>query len=234
MVIRVAWCVGTAVLISSGVVAAQDDEFEVDDAPISVVGCIQREVDYRRQNDSGRGGFLGFGGGLGDEYVLVNAGPGPSAPAGDCTTATGGEAYELTGSHEEDLEPFIGQRVAISGIRKEAEVDAATGRPTGGRQAGDDLKLFEVEVESFRALSAPVQTDIVARADEPERGFDQDVAPDRTREPVITDDRDVTADDDRLPQTASPLALMGLLGMMSLGGIAGLRALHRHERRNSR
>src|SRR5688572_16752974 len=160
MNIRVA-CGLTAVALASllGTQADADDNVNAEEAPISLVGCIQRETDYRRQNNSGKGGFLGFGGGLGDEYVLVNASRGADGAFGDCATATGGEAYELTGSGEGDLEPFVGQRVALTGTRKEAEIDSTTGQPTGGRQAGDDLRLFEVEVASFRALATPVQTD---------------------------------------------------------------------------
>src|SRR5688572_2522594 len=149
-----------------GAPAYADDDLKAEERPISVVGCIQRETDYRKQNDSGKGGFLGFGGGLGDEYVLVNASRGANGAFGDCTTATGGEAFELTGSAEDDLAPFVGQRVAIAGTQKEAEIDAATGRPTGGRQVGDDLRLFEVEVDSFRAFAAPVQVDTVARVEQ--------------------------------------------------------------------
>ena len=85
--------------------AYAEDDVKAEEAPISVVGCIQRETEYRRQNNSGKGGFLGFGGGLGDEYVLVNASRGADGAFGDCTTATGGEAYELTGSGEDALKP---------------------------------------------------------------------------------------------------------------------------------
>src|SRR5688500_15244235 len=142
---------GLAVAALSSLIgpAAYADDLTAEATPISLVGCIQRETEYRRQNNSGKGGFLGFGGGLGNEYVLVNASRGADGVFGDCTTATGGEAYELTGSGESDLDDFVGQRVAIAGIRKEAEVDVETGQPTGGRQAGDDLRLFEVDVESF-------------------------------------------------------------------------------------
>ena len=73
----------------------------------------------------------------------------------------GGRGVRIDGSEEGDLKPFVGQRVAITGTRKAAEIDTATGRPTGGRQAGYDLRLFEVDVESFRA--APVQARTVAR-----------------------------------------------------------------------
>ena len=215
-----------------GPAAYADDDLTAEATPISLVGCIQRETDYRRQNNSGKGGFLGFGGGLGNEYVLVNASRGADGVFGDCTNAAGGEAYELTGSAEGDLKQFVGQRVAIAGIRKEAEVDVETGQPTGGRQAGDDLRLFEVDVESFRALPEPVRTYTVARAtEEPPRFEDQqsttvDVV--ETPPPVR---RDTTVDDDAdaLPRTASPLALTGLLGLLSFAGVAGLRNLRRRD-----
>jgi hypothetical protein len=212
MNIRVA-CGLTAAALSSllGTQVYAADEVKAEETPISLAGCIQRETEYRRQNNSGKGGFLGFGGGLGDEYVLVNASRGANGAFGDCTTATGGEAYELTGSGEGDLEPFVGQRVAITGIRKEAEIDATTGQPTGGRQAGDDLRLFEVEVATVSALAAPVQTSTVARAPQEPPPFEAD------------QERPQDVDDDRLPRTASPLALSGLLGVLSLAGVAALR-----------
>ena len=224
MSIRVA-CGLTAAALSSllGTQAYAADEVKAEEIPISVAGCIQRETEYRRQNNSGKGGFLGFGGGLGDEYVLVNASRGADGAFGDCTTATGGEAYELTGPGEDDLEPFVGQRVAITGIRKEAEIDATTGQPTGGRQAGDDLRLFEVEVASFSALAAPVQTSTVARAPQEPPPFEQ------VQERTDTSRVDTSAgvDDDRLPRTASPLVLTGLLGVLSLAGVAALRTRRR-------
>ena len=209
-----------------GTQAYADDDLKSEKTPVSLAGCIQRETDYRQQNGSGKGGFLGFGGGLGDEYVLVNASRGADGVFGDCTTATGGEAFELTGDGEEDLERFVGQRVAISGIQKEAELDPNTGRPTGGRQVGYDLRLFEVEVESFRALAAPVQVDTVARVEREPTRFSQDPQP-RIEERADVVERDDTVR--QLPRTASPLALTGLLGLLSLGGMAVARRLNRRD-----
>jgi hypothetical protein len=227
MNIRVA-CGLTAAALSSllGAPVYADDDVKAEEVPISVVGCIQRETEYRRQNNSGKGGFLGFGGGLGDEYVLVNASRGADGAFGDCTTTTGGEAYELTGSAEDDLEPFVGQRVAIAGTRKEAEIDPVTGRPTGGRQVGYDLRLFEVDVASFRALAAPVQTDTIARAPQDPPQVERDQQPidtSRDRTPAVQRRQAVEENVDRLPRTASPLGLTGLLGAMSLAGVAALR-----------
>jgi hypothetical protein len=231
MNIRVA-CGVTAAALSSllGTQAYAEDEVTAEETPIALAGCIQRETEYRRQNNSGKGGFLGFGGGLGDEYVLVNASRGADGAFGDCTTATGGEAYELTGSAEDDLKSFVGQRVAITGTRKEAEIDSATGQPTGGRQAGDDLRLFEVEMESFRALAAPVQTDTVARApQEPPRFGEDQQGTETGRVGTSAVQRPQSIDEnDQLPRTASPLALTGLLGALSLAGVAALRSRRRN------
>ena len=151
---------------------------------------------------------------------------------GDCTTVTGGEAFELTGSAEDDLEPFIGQRVAITGTRKAAEIDRATGRPTGGRQAGDDLRLFEVDVASFRAFTAPVQTGTLTRLEQ-EPPLDQDRRPlddRRVGTSRVQREQEVDSDvGDRLPRTASPLALTGLVGLLSVAGLAALRARRRRD-----
>lgn len=239
MTVRFAFGITAAALFVLTLAAAQssaqdDDDLEVQEQPISLTGCVMRETDYRRLNDSGKGGFLGFGGGLGDEFVLVNASRGTAGPIGDCTRQTAGEAFELEGSAEKDLEAFVGQAVAIDGILNEAEIDPATGRPTGGRQAGDDLKLFEVDVESFRALAAPVETDTVARADVVQQPtVYRDLDRDRVSRGTAGF-QDVDATGDQLPRTASPLALTGLLGLLSAGGVAGLRALYRRDRRRFR
>jgi len=212
MSIRLACALAAAALVT--VLSTQTyakDTFKTPKTPISLTGCIQRETDYRRLHNSGKGGFLGFGGGLGNEYVLINASPNPRRGFRDCATAVGGEAYELTGREEGDLKPFVGQRVEIAGMRKAAEIDALTGRPTGGRQAGYDLRLFEVDVDSFRALP-PVQTTTVTRVRErPARQLNQ--APIQRRQDV----------DAQLPGTASPLPLIGLVGLLSLAAGLTLR-----------
>ena len=213
MSIRLACALAAATLVT--VLPTQTyakDTFKTPKTPISLTGCIQRETDYRRLHNSGKGGFLGFGGGLGNEYVLINASPNPRRGFRDCATAVGGEAYELTGREEGDLKPFVGQRVEIAGMRKAAEIDALTGRPTGGRQAGYDLRLFEVDVDSFRALP-PVQTTTVTRVRERPAARQLNQAPIQRRQDV----------DAQLPGTASPLPLIGLVGLLSLAAGLTLR-----------
>jgi hypothetical protein len=133
---------------------------------ISVTGCIQREADYRRARDKGRGGVAGTGVGAGNEFVLINASMAPAsgraagAPTGTAGTST---EYELTGSNEKQASTFVGKRVEIMGMLKAAEVESAAGRPTGGATAGKppegvdvtsaDLKLRELEVSSIKEAS---------------------------------------------------------------------------------
>jgi hypothetical protein len=132
-------------------------------SPVTLVGCVMREADYRKAKDSGRGGPAATGLGLGNEFVLVNAekvASGATAPAaaGECGVSAVGEAYELTGSREKGLEKYVGRRVEISGLLKEAKTEtgpAGQQRPTGGLDPlKQDLKLFEVEITQVRELPA--------------------------------------------------------------------------------
>jgi len=223
MNIRLACALAAAALLTAlSTQTYARDTFKTPKTPVSLIGCIQREADYRRQHGSGKGGFLGFGGGLGNEYVLINASP--RRGSRDCATATSGEAYELTGSEEGDLKPFVGQPVAITGMRKAAEIDAVTGRPTGGRQVGYDLRLFEVDVESFRALP-PVRTRTVARLRErpAARESQQQANENRSAQAPIQRRQDADTNVDPLPGTASSLPLIGLVGLLSLAAALTLR-----------
>jgi hypothetical protein len=136
---------------------------------VTVTGCVQREADYRKARDAGRGGVANTGVGAGNEFILAEASMpgagatatrGADAPAPAATTG-GTAAYELTGTNEGKAEQFIGKRVEISGMLKAAET--AGGRPTGGPTAGKppegidvagrDLQLRELEVSSIREVS---------------------------------------------------------------------------------
>ena len=108
------------------------------ETPVTLVGCVIRETEYRKANESGKGGALGTGVGSGNEFVLVNASritAGLPPSNRECSTASGGEAYELTGNREKELEQFVGRRVEITGMVKEAKTTQTaegTTRPTGG------------------------------------------------------------------------------------------------------
>lgn len=137
-----------------------------DQQQLTVVGCIQREADYRKAKDAGKGGVAGTGVGAGNEFVLINAAAAPgAAPAPTGTSGRAGaieSAYELTGSGEGQAEKFVGKRVEIMGRVKPAET-TASGAATGGPTAGAppkgvdaisaDLKLRELEVVSVKESS---------------------------------------------------------------------------------
>ena len=124
---------------------------------VTVSGCVQRETDYRKANDKGRGGVAGTGIGAADEFVLANVTAG----------ATKDTAYELTGPNEKLAAAHVGHRVEITGMLKAAEVTAG-GKPTGGATAGTppkgvdvaskDLRLRELEVTSVKMVSATCTT----------------------------------------------------------------------------
>src|SRR5262245_7148408 len=103
---------------------AQDRESPA--TPVTLIGCVQRESDYRKEQSLKRGGRLNTGLGAGDEYVLINAtrvspGAAPAASSGDCTSASSGEAFEITGGREERFKAFVGKRVQVSGTQKKAK-----------------------------------------------------------------------------------------------------------------
>ena len=124
------------------------------DQGVTVSGCIQREADYRKAKDAGRGGVAGTGVGVGNEFMLINAGTG--------TSATGTATYELTGPNEGQASTHVGKRVEIVGKVKAAAV-SSSGQPTGGATAGKppagvdvtskDLQVRELEITSIKEVA---------------------------------------------------------------------------------
>jgi hypothetical protein len=224
----------TAVLLAcaAGAAQAQDEsvratgQTSTQAETITVVGCLQEESAYRRQNDSGRGGVAGTGLGRGNEYVLINAsraGTGAPSSSLDCASTGTGEAYELTGTREKDLESFIGRAVQITGTLKRADVEpspvgtSGSVRPEGGVDPlGQDLKLFELNVSSFG--------DVAAAQAQSSASSTEIASDDRSTQAVGTSGA-ADAAAEPLPATASPLALTGLIGLLSLGGALALRRI---------
>jgi hypothetical protein len=212
------------------------------DTPVTLVGCIQRESEYRRANGIGSGNF-----GMGDEYVLIDSSPGPvreiTQAEANCANAGTGRAYELTGDAEDDLEAFIGHRIEISGMLKDAktelEVDATGAviatRPTGGVDPRNrDLRLFEVNVEAFREIpiarprQAYVEPVAEAPAHAPEPPAEVATAGEMTQaQPQPAPMVQAQAPREHLPRTGSPLPLVGLIGLLSLAGALGAHTLQR-------
>jgi hypothetical protein len=202
---------------------SQSSSVQTNGMAITMLGCLERESDYRTRMQAGKGGTLGTGLGLGNEFVLVT---------GERCSSGSGEAFELTGNREKELEPFVGFTIEITGRLKEAKMDPATGQPTGGFDPlGQDLRLREVEVGAFREPApAPASASRpVAGAEDPRPVAVNEVAAsdERPRQDdggVATTGQVARNDADELPRTASPLAATGLLGLLAIGGAAALRA----------
>jgi hypothetical protein len=127
---------------------------------VMVTGCSQREADYRRSAGAGRGGAVGTGVGVANEFVLANAmmsreGTSSSAATGAPSTATGttgansNTAYELTGPNEGQAATYVGKRVEITGRMKSTDT-APAGGGTANVPGSQDLKLRELEITSIR------------------------------------------------------------------------------------
>jgi hypothetical protein len=101
-----------AAIMSPAPASAQDS------APshVTLVGCVEMEKDYRARMESGRGGVLGTGLGVGNEYVLsaVKLAPGEKAGAPKVSGAFG-----LSGKLEGDFVRQIGRQVEVVGTIKE-------------------------------------------------------------------------------------------------------------------
>ena len=242
-----------------------------DERPITLVGCVMRESEFRDMYGPGRSGPRGAGLGGRNEYMLVDAhettaggtNPGvtPVANAAACPpeATTFPTAYELTGSRENEIGQFLGRRVEVTGIQKEANArpvgTSGVLQPTGGFDPlGHELHLFEVEIESFRepalalaevppsaeppaAAPAPAEQPPVAAAAPPPAPEVSAPAPAPEPEPTQAaappapqpESTVAAAPVEELPRTSSPLPLAGLLGLLSFAAAAGLRSARRRR-----
>jgi hypothetical protein len=83
---------------------------------VRIAGCVQWEKDYRKERSEGRGGALGTGLGVGNEFVLTMVKPEGGRKA---------TAYSITGDREKELGRRIGQQVEVIGvIEDEGKPDA--------------------------------------------------------------------------------------------------------------
>ena len=235
-----------AALLSYVAVAFADDNDK--DAPVTFVGCIMRESDWREANGLSSGGWLNTGAGVGNEYMLLNAIPGSvdqqTQAQANCSNLSGGQTIELKGSGERrrNFEPFVGQRIEVSGhfahhhtaIVDGQAVQIRRGELTAGENerlfAGPvnpmkkDLRLIEVKVESFREIPIVQETVGIVEV-EPEAAAPPEPAPAPAPEPQVQQPAPAApyTPPVALPKTASPMELMGLLGLLSMGGAFGLR-----------
>lgn len=209
--------------------------------PVTVVGCIVKERDYRRLHRAGKGGWLATGAGLGNEYVLVNAvqiTPEMPAPKHNvCSPQKWGDAYEMTGWGEGQLRAFVRQPVEITGILKSARISRATRgtanpKPSGGFDPlNQDLRIFEINVQTAKAYTPPPQVARVVvpviimprQAPAPETPVAKET-PHEQETPAGTAGHE-KYEKKHLPKTASPLPLVALLGAFFVAMAISLRVV---------
>ena len=131
---HVSFVSAAAVLVASMAAFAQSPQSSSPSSPaaqqstapagsqVTLVGCVMRESDYRQATDAGKGGPAHTGIGRSDEFVLIHAKKGAGPAPATCSAAKGtGEAYELVGSREKDLEEYVNKAVEIRGTLKGAD-----------------------------------------------------------------------------------------------------------------
>ena len=174
---------------------------------VTLVGCVMRESEYRQATDAGKGGPANTGIGRSDEFVLIHAKKGAGPAPATCSAAKGtGEAYEVVGSHERELEEYVNKAVEIRGTLKGADPFAAQQGAPGADPLKQGLKISQVDIASFRAAPAG-QTAAAAAPAQPPAPAPQPAPPQQSA---------AAAPRQNLPRTASPLPLAGLLGLLSL------------------
>ena len=211
---------------------------------VTAVGCLQGEREYRRDHESSK--FAGTGVGLNDEYVLVDAvigGPSMNiAPISEQESANcgaaraNGQAFELKGKAESGLSSYLGRRVVIRGMLLHAKHDSVgtdgtfTPNPTDGGYdiLNHDLAIREINVETVSlvpvAVAAKNEPTIIGA---PEPQPEPAPAPEAAAPAPEPAPQAPAPAAPTLPKTASPLPMIGLLGLLSMMGAFGLRLLDR-------
>ena len=105
---------------------------------ITVMGCVEKEADYRASISNGKGGTLGTGVGVANEYVLRSVQTVSSETLKPTGTSSRNfeEVYSLTGDLEHELAKAVGHTVAMSGYVEVAK--------SNGTEKFKDLGNFKV------------------------------------------------------------------------------------------
>ena len=149
-----------------------------------------------------------------DKFVLANPrlGPVASVENGACDSPIDARALDLDDADDRGINTtMLGRWVEISG-RLERET------------SDNPSNLREMSVRSFRIIPVVPPQRVEAA---PAPVFE---APAPAPIPVPTTGVAPTVIEEPLPKTASPLALIGLLGLLSLAGGVGVRVYHARAR----
>ena len=103
--------VSLVVSILGGVLPALAQSPSGTEKEVRIVGCIQWEKDYRKERNEGRGGAIGTGIGVGNEFVLTMVKPEGARKA---------NAYSITGDREKELGRRSGQQIEVIGMLEDA------------------------------------------------------------------------------------------------------------------
>ena len=167
-------------------------------ANMTVTGCLMKEADYRKAHHLGKGALGGLG--LGDEFVLVE---------GSCDSANG-TAYRMTGKKEEELKPFVGHRIEVTG-----QWDHKRDEKIADGQVKAKLPP-EIKIASFRDAPASATASAAPAPAAPPSA----TAPAAPEQRVASNETNTNR---QLPHTASNLPLVGLIGLISLTAFFGVR-----------
>jgi hypothetical protein len=147
------WSTAAVVFALVSLAAAQDNKQQPKNSGgediLTVVGCVQKEADYRAQHNQGRGGVANTGVGESNEFVLRGANTvdketlKPINTGGTGTNVT----YTLTGRLEGELASAVGQQIAVTGYVEKAD--------SAGTNKVKDLPNFNVE--SWRKVEGRCQ-----------------------------------------------------------------------------
>jgi hypothetical protein len=89
---------------------------------VTLIGCVEMERDYLARKEGGRGGVLGSGVGVGNEFVLTDAKPVQTGRRGQpAKTAGGGVDYDVTGKLEKDLLRYVGRQIEVIGTLEKGD-----------------------------------------------------------------------------------------------------------------
>ena len=150
-----------------------------------------------------------------DKFVLATPRLGAVANVANasCDAAVDAQSLELEDADNRGInETLVGRWIEISG-RLEKE------------ESTDPNNLREMSVKSFRLVPVVPPRAEVAPAPIPPRAEAPAPAPEPVPVPVAT-----TFIEEPLPKTASPLAMVGLLGLISVAGGLGFRFYRSHIR----
>ncbi len=115
-----AFSAGVALALSCLPATAQAPQTDKQ-SEVTLVGCVEMEKDYRARKEAGRGGVLGSGVGVGNEFVLSGAKPVPGRRGAGAPSSAATD-YEVTGRLERDFLRHVGRQVEVVGtLEKNAD-----------------------------------------------------------------------------------------------------------------